>query len=230
MTEDTLSITSLCPLFCRVDACDWYAIPQLWEMTATNSSRSLISCRKRWVSLQLRDSFVRHISFQSSEGSKGIFLILPVHTFAGSELIFHHFHNRPFNIRHNRRGLLLQWMWLLCALVPTELICYPSSFQTGALQLSSCGCLVTSCPAALSGFFLLLGPWCGSAPEAWIILHDKATQAKGGVPCTPNTTTHCSYLALAFLRPWGLLLPCSHAGTSHPTALRLSGSPEALSW
>lgn len=139
------------------------------------------------------------------------------------------FPQQAFQYRAQQEGLL-QWMWLLCALVPTELICYPSSFQTGALQLSSWGCLVTSCPTALSGFFLLFRPWCGSAPEAWIILHDKATRARGGVPCTPNTTTHCSYLALAFLRPWGLLLPCPRAGMSCPTALQLSGSPEALSW
>lgn len=136
------SITFLCPLFCRVDACDWYAIPQLWEMTTTNSSRSFISCRKRWVSLQLQDSFVRHISFQSSQGSKGIFLILLVHTFAGFELIFHHFHNRSFNIGHNRRGFFssghgscVHWRQQNSFVIP------PVSKQE-PLQLSSWGCLV----------------------------------------------------------------------------------------
>lgn len=87
------------PLFQQGDVCDWDTILWLQQMSTAERSSSRIYYGKS------TSQFVRHTPFQSSEGSKGIFLILLAQTFAESYPEFHHFHSRSFSIWwKSRRG------------------------------------------------------------------------------------------------------------------------------
>lgn len=65
-------------------------------------------------------------------------------------------------------------MLILRGLVTTELDCYPFNIKTVGCFLHAIVEDPTSNRSV--GFLLLLRPWCGPAPEVWIVLHDWETQ------------------------------------------------------
>lgn len=83
-----------------------------------------------WKNLQA--SFVRHTPFQSSEGSKGFFSNTPSSDLCRILASIFPIPQQAFQHLEEQEGLLLWWTWLLCGLVPTELVCNPPNTKTAA--------------------------------------------------------------------------------------------------